>query len=302
MVIDPNVFYEEVKGLERLGLTLEGRLMLSDRAHVILPKHIESDINKNSKIGTTKKGIGPTYEDKISRNGIRVLDIIKNNNYNFKQEVIDNLKRFSKADIPRIINNNIKENKKVMFEGAQGTLLDVDLGTYPFVTSSNATAGGACTGAGVGPTLIDEVIGITKAYVTRVGEGPFPSEIKGELASHLQTVGHEFGSVTGRPRKVGWLDMPLMRYAVEVNGITKLAITKLDVLSGFDKIKVATDYNNDKYPCLDNLPKVIGDNSFTTFPGWKEDITNVKSFNDLPKNAKLFIKYISEELTLINFI
>jgi adenylosuccinate synthase len=306
MVIDPNVFHEEVTALEASGLKLRrGRLKVSERAHVILPEHIQKDIDKNGKLGTTKKGIGPTYEAKVRRDGLRVCDFVHQAggarySKHFSNEVLDTLARFSHEWVPRIINEYILDGKRVMFEGAQGTLLDVDLGTYPYVTSSNATAGGACTGAGVGPTVIDEVVGITKAYMTRVGEGPFPSEINGELAEYIQKAGHEFGSVTGRPRKVGWLDLPLLRYAIQVNGITKLAVTKLDVLTGLEEIKVVTHHLWDEapfeYPVLDDLPRSICSEDYKTFPGWTEDITNVTSFKDLPETAKNFINYLSSEL------
>ncbi|MDP2683471.1 MAG: adenylosuccinate synthetase [bacterium] len=301
MVIDPNVFHEEVTNLEAAGINLEDRLILSDRAHVILPCHIEADIAKNEKLGTTKKGIGPCYEAKINRSGYRVCDLVNSSCHNsFSSEVIATLSRFANNSTSRIINNYIKMNKGVIFEGAQGTLLDVDCGTYPYVTSSNAVAGGACTGAGVGPTAITSTIGITKAYVTRVGAGPFPTEANGDAATHIQTIGKEFGSVTGRPRQVGWLDLPLMRYAVDVNDLSMLAITKLDVLTGLDTIKVATHHILDniahEYPLIDRLYNVSL--LWKEFPGWTEDITNVKSFEDLPRNAKNYISFIATELDI----
>jgi adenylosuccinate synthase len=318
MVIDPNVFHEEVTKLEEMGVKLDGRLFLSERAHVIMPEHIEKDIAKNGKLGTTKKGIGPTYEAKVRRDGVRVLDLkhlttytldyLSGNNPGvgkdgkliFSNEVLKTLTRFTHEWIPKIINGHIRDGKSVMFEGAQGTLLDIDCGTYPYVTSSNAIAGGACTGSGVGPTAITSCIGITKAYVTRVGEGPFPSEVNGEISKHLQTVGNEFGSVTGRPRKVGWLDLPLLKYAIEVNDVSMLAVTKLDVLTGLDEIKVATHHLWDDavfdYPVLDDLPRDICEQDYKKLPGWTEDITNVKSFDELPVNAQNYINYLAKEL------
>lgn len=302
MVIDPNVFHEEVTALEAMGVDLYGRLFLSDRAHIILPEYIEADIAKNGRLGTTKKGIGPTYEAKIRRDGIRVLDLYSLKNV-FSDEVLDTLARFKHDHTVEAVNKYIKSGNSVMFEGAQGTLLDIDCGTYPYVTSSNSVAGGACTGAGVGPTAITSCIGITKAYMTRVGTGPFPTRLdpyRGSVAEHLQTVGNEFGSVTGRPRDVGWLDLPLLKYAIDVNDISMLAVTKLDVLTGLDEIKVATKHVCDDavmdYPLLDDLPNHIAEFDYKRFPGWTEDITNVTEFDDLPVNAQNFINYLAEEV------
>jgi adenylosuccinate synthase len=316
MVIDPNVFHQEVIQLEAAGVGLNNRLILSNHAHVVLPEHIEIDKAKNGRLGTTNKGIGPCYESKARRDGLRIVDI--ENNSSFSEEVLKTIKRFSTKNVPHIINSHIKEGRNVMFEGAQGTLLDIDLGTYPYVTSSNAAAGGACTGSGVGPTAITSTIGITKAYVTRVGEGPFPTEITATqtcadtdasliAAKHLQTLGKEFGAVTGRPRKVGWLDLPLLRYTAEVNNLSMLAITKLDILSGLDIIKVATHYaepidshaalrNIVSYPDLDTLGNVTP--IYKEFPGWKEDISNVRNFEDLPINAQNYINFIYNELDI----
>ena len=305
MAVDPNVFHQEVVQLEASGVNLNNRLILSNHAHVVLPEHIEIDKAKNGRLGTTNKGIGPCYESKARRDGLRIVDI--ENNSSFSEEVFKTIERFSTKNVPHIINSHIKEGRNVMFEGAQGTLLDIDLGTYPYVTSSNAAAGGACTGSGVGPTAITSTIGITKAYVTRVGEGPFPTEITDESAKHLQTLGKEFGAVTGRPRKVGWLDLPLLRYAAEVNNLSMLAITKLDILSGLDIIKVATHYaepidshaalsNIVSYPDLDTLNNVTP--IYKEFPGWKEDISNVRNFEDLPINAQNYINFIYNELDM----
>lgn len=318
MVINPNVFHGEVAALEAMGVKLDGRLFLSDRAHVIMPQHIQDDIAKNAKLGTTKKGIGPAYEAKVRRDGVRVLDLKHVHTYTldylahdnpgvgsngkliFSDDVIKTLTRFAYDSTVKAVNEYIKSGLNVMFEGAQGTLLDIDLGTYPYVTSSNAVAGGACTGSGVGPTAITSCIGITKAYMTRVGAGPFPSKANGKVSKHLQTVGNEFGSVTGRPRDVGWLDLPLLKYAIDVNDISMLAVTKLDVLTGLDKIKIVTHHDWDDaafdYPVIDDLPSSIRREDYKVFPGWTEDITDVKNFDDLPVNAQNFINYIAKEV------
>jgi len=297
MVIDPNIFHEEVKTLESLGINLDNhRLKISDRAHLILPEYIQKDKDQNDHIGTTKKGIGPTYESKINRSGKKVYQISES--LGFSKECVESIKRFSTKNTPYMINSNIDNGHCVMFEGAQGTLLDIDLGTYPYVTSSNSTVGGICTGTGVGIKKIEKVIGITKAYTTRVGEGPFPSEVSGDLANTLQTVGNEFGSVTGRPRKVGWLDMPLLRYAIMVNSIDSLAVTKLDVLSSLNKIKIVDTYPGGfLYPDLNNLPTSLNESCYSVLPGWKCDISNIKNFSLLPKEAQYFIRYIENNLS-----
>ena len=302
MVIDPEVFYEEVKSLEKMGINLNNRLFVSSRAHIILPKHIEEDSIKNGHIGTTKKGIGPSYTDKVSRNGIRVLDlknIVDKDNISFSNEILDTILKFTHEKTYKLVNNYIRNGKDVLFEGAQGTLLDIDCGTYPYVTSSNSIAGGACTGVGVGPTAITSCIGITKAYVTRVGAGPFPTKVNGNVAKHLQKNGNEYGSVTGRPRDVGWLDLPMLRYAVEVNNVSMLAITKLDVLTGLDEIKVCTCYNLiDNEFTIDSLPEIIYEENYKTFESWNENISQVKNFEDLPKNAKRLVKFLEKELNI----
>jgi adenylosuccinate synthase len=230
MVINPETFIEELRTIKDMGLN--PNFTISNRATVITGKHIAED-SKDTKIGTTKKGIGPAYADKINRKGLRFCDIVG------KYPELDG----HIGDVSFEINKALAQNKQVLFEGAQGTFLDIDHGTYPFVTSSNTTAGGACTGAGVGPTKIDHVLGVVKAYTTRVGEGPFPTELEDETGKHLLEKGHEFGTTTGRPRRCGWFDAVLLNYSVRVNGIDSLAITKLDVLSGLDKVKICTHYD-----------------------------------------------------------
>lgn len=299
MVIDPIVFYNEIVALEEKSISLDERLLLSNHAHVILPEHIELDIAKNANLGTTKKGIGPCYEAKVARTGKRIIDLM-NDSMGFDHDVIKMIRRFATKNISQILNVNIKMGRKVIFEGAQGTFLDIDCGTYPFVTSSNAIAGGACTATGVGPTAITLALGVSKAYITRVGEGPFPTELFDKNAEYIQTTGKEFGSVTQRPRRVGWLDLPLLRYAKDVNDLGMLAITKLDILSGLKEIKIATHYMLDgeeiKYPDLDKLNNVVP--VYKTFSGWDEDISEVTEFDKLPVNAQKYITYIADELEL----
>lgn len=312
MVIDPVVLQEEFRALDDAGVNWKDRVVISPQAHVIMPYHIQADTyreNKASvKIGTTKKGIGPCYEDKVSRRGIRVVDLVDVK----ESELVRNRQRWMRAedieeseekmwqaeyelcnyvkqavsilipyiaDTPGLINQALKDGKNVLFEGAQGTELDIDHGTYPFVTSSSAVSGGACTGSGVGPTKINKVIGITKAYTTRVGEGPFATELNNEIGEHLRRVGNEYGSVTGRPRRVGWLNLQDLKYACMVNGTTGLAITKLDILSGLSSISVSTSYHEDTV-------------NLKTFEGWTEDLSSAKKFSDLPKNAQKYIEYI----------
>jgi len=338
MVIDPNVLTDELETLDKLGVDWSDRLFISDRAHIILPTHIERDkkADKDNKIGTTKKGIGPAYTDKVSRNGIRICDLFLSNDdlverlkyhYSFiftSDDIINSearleclkLKSFlglvncNIVDTSFLINERLNCGDRVLFEGAQGTLLDIDHGTYPFVTSSNPVASGICTGSGVGPKAIDKVIGITKAYVTRVGSGPFPTKLDGDKAEFLQKAGAEFGSVTGRPRDVGWLDLPLLWYAKEINSLDELALMKLDVLSGLDEIKVCIGYENicfvrggdcsDPVP-INNLDKV--NPIYVRLDGWKEDISGVRDYVDLPKAAQDYIGFIEGMLNInINFV
>ncbi|RMD59948.1 MAG: adenylosuccinate synthase, partial [Nitrospirae bacterium] len=288
VVINPAGLIKEIEGLKEKAFNIEGRLLISKYAHLIMPYHIaiEKEAEKNKgekKIGTTLRGIGPAYTDKIARNGIRVADLmdratlsekveenLKNINFLLEhmynadpldgREIVEEYLRYGDvlssyiADTTYVINNELSNGKKVLFEGAQGTLLDVDHGTYPYVTSSNATVGGAFTGLGVGPKAVDEVIGIVKAYTTRVGSGPFPTEIKDELGEEIRQKGHEFGSTTGRPRRCGWLDAVALKYAATINNFTGIAITKLDVLDSLDVIKVCIAYKN-KGEFLEYMPR-----------------------------------------------
>jgi len=295
MVIDLNVLADEIKSLQDRGVTLKNKLVVSNKAHIIFSNHKESD-DVTGKIGTTKKGIGPAYSSKVNRIGKRWDDIVKDHYFEF-QNAIDIIKPFV-MDTTYLIHTYLKMGN-VLFEGAQGTLLDIDHGTYPYVTSSNTIAGGACTGAGVGPTMINEVLGITKAYVTRVGNGPFPTEFDDELAKDIRDVGKEYGSVTKRPRRIGWLDLPLLKYSIIVNGCTSLALIKLDVLSGLKKIKVCTSYkyndiDTDIVPTNLDIAKPV----YKTFTGWSEDISEARVYSDLPKAAQNYIDFLEEELNL----
>lgn len=321
MVIDPEVFAQEIKTLREAGIKIDGRLFVSDKASLILPIHIEVDQIRElgaNKIGTTKKGVGPTYEDKIARRGLKLGDLRDldaartklwnsfyywtsayekqlNNPLMSKQNIVEAAEILLPflTDTSALINQALCKGKNVLFEGAQGTMLDIDHGTYPYVTSSSAVAGGACTGAGVGPTKINKVVGITKAYTTRVGEGPFPTEITDAFAAELRTKGNEFGSVTGRPRRIGWLDLPDLEYACMVNGVTALAITKLDIFSGLESIQVcyskgtATDFKTEITEPLQ---------AYETLPGWEEDISLASRFSDLPKNAQRYVECVESYL------
>lgn len=301
MVIDPLVLAEEIKTLTERGIRLDGRLFVSNKAHVIMPQHKEQDADSeiSSKIGTTKKGVGPAYMDKAQRTGLRMHDFIFNRS-RYTRDLVEakTLIRQYVTDTTYLVNSFISSGEDVLFEGAQGTLLDIDHGTYPYVTSSNAVAGGACTGAGVGPTMIDEVIGITKAYVTRVGEGPFPTEMAGKEADDLRESGNEYGSVTKRPRRVGWLDLPLLKYACMVNGATELAITKLDILSGMDKIKVCVSYGVEGEFISDVAPYDLAQAKpvYEELDGWTEDISDVMHFDNLPENAQKYIEFIENRV------
>ncbi|QWV98007.1 adenylosuccinate synthase [Geomonas nitrogeniifigens] len=328
VVLDPEVFIMEITRLKSNGyLKDDGMLLLSEALHIIMPYHKRIDIarERNSgakKIGTTGRGIGPAYEDKIGRRGIRLMDLLDEKAFTRKvKEVLDEknliltqllgdepftfeeiyneymgyaevLRKYA-ADTSLILHKDIKAGKSLLFEGAQGTLLDVDHGTYPYVTSSSTCSGGACTGSGVSPREIHEVIGISKAYATRVGSGPFPTELLDETGEALRQAGREFGSTTGRPRRCGWFDALVARYAVRVNGLSGIAITKLDVLTGLDTIKVCTGYKyNDQI--LDEIPASLEVMELCTpvyeeLPGWTEDITGAKSMAELPKNAQDYV-------------
>ncbi|MCX6171476.1 MAG: adenylosuccinate synthase [Flavobacterium sp.] len=333
VVIDPVVFKSEIDGLAKFNLDLKSKLIISRKAHLILPTHrlidAASEASKGkAKIGSTLKGIGPTYMDKTGRNGIRVGDIeladFKDRyraladkheamisfynvdiQYNLAElekeffEAIEDLKKLDFIDSEEYLAQAQKAGKSILCEGAQGSLLDVDFGTYPFVTSSNTTAAGACTGLGIAPNKIKEVYGIFKAYTTRVGSGPFPTEDFGDAGDMMASVGNEFGSVTGRKRRCGWLDLVALKYAIQINGVTQLMMMKGDVLSGFETLKVATGYNY-KGQIIDHLPYNIEEENvtpiYTEFKGWKQDLTGLTTFESLPKELKDYIEFIEREV------
>lgn len=335
VVIDPVVFKSEIDGLAKFNLDLKSKLIISRKAHLILPTHrlldAASEASKGkAKIGSTLKGIGPTYMDKTGRNGIRVGDIeladfkeryralsdkheamISFYNvdiqYNLAElekeffEAIEDLKKLDFIDSEEYLAQAQKAGKSILCEGAQGSLLDVDFGTYPFVTSSNTTAAGACTGLGIAPNKIKEVYGIFKAYTTRVGSGPFPTEDFGEAGDLMASVGNEFGSVTGRKRRCGWLDLVALKYAIQINGVTQLMMMKGDVLSGFETLKVATGYNY-KGENINHLPYNIEQENvtpiYTEFKGWKQDLTGLTTFESLPKELKEYIEFIEREVNV----
>jgi adenylosuccinate synthase len=333
VVLDPEVFIKEITKLKASGrIKDDACLLLSESLHVIMPYHKRIDIAREAKsgdkkIGTTGRGIGPCYEDKIGRRGIRLMDLLNEEVFARKlkeflveknfllehllgeapcsfDEILAEYRGYADvlakyvADTSLVLDKDLKAGKKVLFEGAQGTLLDVDHGTYPFVTSSSTCAGGACTGSGVSPRDIHEIIGISKAYVTRVGSGPFPTELLDATGEQLRQVGGEFGATTGRPRRCGWFDTMVVRYAVRVNGLTGIALTKLDVLSDFDTIKVCTGYTY-QGKTLETLPAAleIFENCqpvYEELPGWRTDITGAKSFADLPENAQKYVRRLEE--------
>lgn len=330
VVIDPVIFMKEIEELQELNVDLTKNLFISKRAHLILPSHRILDAASEAakgktKIGSTLKGIGPTYMDKTGRNGLRIGDIINPEfkekyvsltnkhkgllkQYNFEYDLkeyeenwfkgIELIKSFRIIESEHEINNYIEEGKSILAEGAQGTLLDIDFGSYPFVTSSNTICAGACTGLGVAPNKIGNVIGIFKAYCTRVGSGPFPTELENKEGKILRKQGHEFGATTGRPRRCGWLDLPALKYAVMLNGVTELIITKADVLTGFDTIKVCTHYKlNGKE--INYLPYEINEPLepvFKEFKGWKEDISKIDVYDQLPAEFKDYLNYIENEV------
>ena len=337
IVFDPKGFFEEIEMLESNGISTKN-IKISDRAHIVFPYHKELDglaeeARGDNKIGTTKKGIGPCYMDKTERSGIRVCDLMDKEIFAKKlklqvdaknklvtgvygkeamfdfDEIYNEFIVYAEKmrpyveDTTAIVYDAIKANKKVLFEGAQGTLLDLDLGTYPFVTSSHPTSGGFAVGAGVGPNMIKDVVGIVKAYTTRVGEGPFVTELFDETGDRIRTQGHEFGTVTGRARRCGWFDAVIVKYAARVNGLTSISFMLLDVLTGFDKIKICTAYKmGDKI--VNNFPASLEDLAkcepvYEELDGWHEDITKVEKFEDLPENAKKYIARI-EELIGVN--
>ncbi len=332
VVLSPNALFTELEELEERGIPASKRICISEACPLILPYHIALDQAREvargkAAIGTTGRGIGPCYEDKVSRRGIRLGDlkneasfreklagVMEYHNFTLKnyfkfdevdyQSVLDEVLDYREklvaliADIPDMIDSYRKAGKSVMFEGAQGTLLDIDQGTYPFVTSSNTTAGGACTGSGIGPKDLDYILGITKAYTTRVGAGPFPTELFDEVGDHLGTKGHEFGATTGRSRRCGWFDGIALRRAAQINSLTGLCITKLDVLDGLEKIKLCTAYHyQGEYL---NMPPLGADAIeqcepvFEELPGWKESTEGVRNLDDLPDNARNYIRRLEE--------
>lgn len=333
VVLDPEVFIREISKLKESGrISNDSCLLLSESLHLIMPYHKRIDIAREAKsgdkkIGTTGRGIGPCYEDKIGRRGIRLMDLIRPEVFERKlkeflpeknfllehlldeapcdlDQIIAEYKGYAEilgkyvADTALVLDKDLRAGKKVLFEGAQGTLLDVDHGTYPFVTSSSTSAGGACTGSGVSPRDIHEVIGISKAYVTRVGSGPFPTELLEETGEKIRQTGGEFGATTGRPRRCGWFDAMVIRYAVRINGLTGISLTKLDVLSGFDTVKVCTGYTF-QGKTLETLPASLEvfENCVPVYeelPGWNEDITDVRSFEALPENARKYVLRLQE--------
>ena len=328
VVIDPQALFAEIDEIEGAGIPVGDRLVISDKAHLILPYHRELDLLSEArrgerKIGTTSRGIGPAYEDKIARRGVRVGDLanpdslaeairhnvdarnrlIKESTMDWKQ-VHDDLKRSWErmrrwvADVSVVLDKARREGKSIMFEGAQGTLLDIDHGTYPYVTSSNATIGGVCTGLGVGPRAIDGVLGVAKAYTTRVGEGPLPTELTGELGNRLRESGQEFGAVTGRPRRCGWYDAVAVRFAVRVNGLDALALTKLDVLDGLPELQVCTGYRL-RGAVIEDMPGDLAQFSacepiYETIAGWSQPTAGVRKYEALPAEARAYITRIEE--------
>lgn len=328
VVIDPAVFKKEIETLGVPPDELVKRLVISARANLILPGHRILDAAYEhskgcSKIGSTLKGIGPAYTDKAARNGLRAGEILSENfrelydehlrnhlsilkGYDFSFDLneyetgwfegIEMMKRFRIVNTEYLINSLASKGKKLLAEGAQGTMLDVDFGSYPFVTSSNTISAGACTGLGVSPKAIGEVFGIFKAYCTRVGSGPFPTELNDDTGKLLREKGHEFGATTGRPRRCGWLDLPALRYAIMINGVTKLFMTKSDVMSGFSTVKVCTSYLSDGKPCgeipFNNIPL---EPVYNELPGWSEDISGTREYSHLPENLKSYIKFIEDQ-------
>jgi len=331
MVINPAALVEEIRYIQENGFSVDN-LRISDRAHVIMPYHIvldalEEDRKADQKIGTTRKGIGPCYMDKAARNGIRIADLLDADEFSAKarrlveeknriitqlyggepldaEAIISEYLQYAEVlrpyvtDTSVVLNDAIDAGKKVLFEGAQGVMLDIDQGTYPYVTSSNPVAGGVCIGSGVGPTKIRQVIGVAKAYTTRVGDGPFPTELQGELADWIRERGNEYGTVTGRPRRVGWFDSVVVRHARRVSGITGLSLNSLDVLTGLETVKICTAYRY-RGERLEHYPaslRVLSECEaiYEELPGWSEDISGAKKLEDLPANTRRFIERVSE--------
>jgi adenylosuccinate synthase len=332
VVIDPAALLEEISALETAGIDVKSQLRISNRAHVIFPFHrtiekISEGRDNRIAIGTTSRGIGPCYEDKIARRGIRIADLV---DVDFRQlycalaedkqviaeafhitervdfgEILEQYREYAEqirpmaCDTAHLLNSMIRNGKSILFEGAQGTMLDIDFGTYPFVTSSSAAAGGACTGTGVAPTRIDGIVGVSKAYITRVGAGPFPSEDLGELGEKIRQAGNEYGSVTGRPRRCGWFDVPLLRYTAEVNGFDSLIITKLDVLDELEEIPVCVAYEVDGKVMTQMPASTRGMDAikpvFERLPGWKQTTRGITRWEELPDAARRYLDFLEEK-------
>ncbi|PWT85657.1 MAG: adenylosuccinate synthase [Blastocatellia bacterium] len=328
VVVDPQALLAEVDELTSHGVDVDGRVVISDKAHLILPYHRDLDVLSEArrgerKIGTTSRGIGPAYEDKVARRGIRVGDL--EDPRGLEQDVRDNVTARNRLvqdtamdwravldqlltlgqrirpwvqDVSLMLSEAIRAGKSVLFEGAQGTLLDIDHGTYPYVTSSNASVGGICTGLGIGPRTIGGVLGVAKAYTTRVGEGPLPTELAGEMGDRLRESGHEYGAVTGRPRRCGWYDAVAIRYSVRINGLDALALTKLDVLDGLATINICTAYRCDGHVVPD-LPADVARLSgcepiYETVPGWSTPTRGIRRFGELPEGARKYVARLEE--------
>lgn len=331
VAVNPDALIEEMDALKKLGVSFENRLYISERSHLIMPYHLDRDKNSEEslgkkKIGTTSKGIGPTYGDKALRRGIRACMLVSDSYLDYIKDLVEaNIERsellyrdsrmnigdllakfetWRKAlsgyviDTSLILFNEIKNGKRILFEGAQGTMLDIDYGTYPYVTSSNSSAAGVASGLGIGPSMVGNVLGITKAYCTRVGEGPFPTELKNTEGEILRKRGMEYGATTGRPRRCGWFDLVVAKYAVRVNGLKSAAVTKLDVLDDFDSIKVCVEYSYKgtrikEFPAdlniLENLEPV-----YKEFKGWKSSTAGIRRFDDLPREAQQYIRSLEE--------
>src|SRR5579871_4446244 len=328
VVVDPQALFQEIDELTKNGIAVDGRILISDKAHLILPYHRDLDLLSEArrgerKIGTTSRGIGPAYEDKIARRGIRVCDLTDpaglersvRDNVNARNRLVQDstmdwkpvydqlLKQAERMkpmirDVSVLLHDAMRNGASIMFEGAQGTLLDIDHGTYPFVTSSNASIGGVCTGLGISPRAVGTVIGVVKAYTTRVGEGPFPTELSGEMGNRLRESGSEYGAVTGRPRRCGWYDAVAARYSARINGLDSLALTKLDVLDGLDRINICTAYRaGDRQ--LTEFPSDIRllaacQPVYETMPGWTTPTKGIRTFDQLPDAAKRYIGKLEE--------
>ena len=331
VVVDPAALLEEIATLEAVGIDVRSQLKISNRAHVIFPFHrmlekMSEGRENRIAIGTTSRGIGPCYEDKIARRGIRIADLVDSDFESLYRslaedkhliarafqivetvdfgQILDQYRHFAElikpmaCDTAQLLNQMIRDGKSILFEGAQGTMLDIDFGTYPFVTSSSAAAGGACTGTGVAPTKIDGIVGVSKAYITRVGAGPFPSEDLTALGEQIRQAGNEFGSVTGRPRRCGWFDVPLLRYTAEVNGFDSLIITKLDVLDGLERIPICVEYEVDgkriNYMPASTRSMEALQPVFKYLPGWRTTTRGATSLDQLPREARTYLDFLQE--------